>query len=217
MYDSDTTKKIINELKKVKTKSDYDWSPGDVSAPVYGFEIAGTDGFPIYAAWSNNYLITQDGDVYKFNFDFAKLAQKYNWSDEKEMPSLSHFPCAKFLAQDETGWYENFLTPASELIAPKGIQMTLKSWEDDIVTVAFANNSGEDWEFGEGFYLQVSLNGTWYDIPAEVMDYGVIMISNILQNGEEKEKTYRLDIYGLLPVGVYRFVVDGASVEHTIS
>jgi len=87
--------------------------------------------------------------------------------------------------------------------------MELISWHNEIVTVNFRNNSSDDWSYGEGFFLQVLLDGVWYEVPFFPGSWGFLAVGHIVRSGEEREQTYNLAIYGELPPGKYRLVSYG--------
>ena len=217
IYDSKTTQGILDELAAVKAAEAKNWSLEDITFPIYGLSICAMDGFEIFAAWSNGYWISKDGTAYSFDFDFKKLEQDSPWMDKTDFSSFSFFPCARILVKDENGWNNRLLTAAADLETPDGVTMTLESWDDETVSVNIVNNSGTEWMYGEHYYLQVSLDGVWYEIPATPGNWGFNDIGLIVQDGEEQNKTYNLTMYGELPAGTYRLVAYGLSVETTIT
>lgn len=216
IFDSGATQSILDELYKVKTFEAKRWSLDDITLPIYGFHICTADGLGIFVAWSNNYWISHDGTVYTFNFNFEKLGEDY-LSINRYETSFTAFPCARFLTQDKNGWNATLLAPAEKLDAPKGITMTLNSWNNKVVSVTIANNHlYTTWSYGEGYSLQVLLDGVWHEIPTIPGHWGFQAIARILRGGTEQAKTYNLTMYGELPTGTYRLVVYGLSVENTI-
>ena len=214
IFDTPTTQRLLNELDAVKATAADNWSLEDITLPIYGLNIGDINGWGIFVAWSNGYWITQTGKAYKFNYDFAALAEKYPVSDKREFSDFSVMPCAYHLAQDENGWSSALLTPAAEQKAPDGIAMSLEAWNKDAVTVNIKNNSGEDWMYGEYFGLEVQLDGVWYGIPTTPENWGFPSIGLIVPSGKTREHTYTLSMYGELPAGTYRLVTHGLSVEH---
>ena len=193
------------------------WSLDEITLPIYGLSIGGEDGFSIYAAWSNGYWITQNGEAYSFEYDFEKLENDYSWSGTRSFSGITVMPCAYFLTRDNNGWNSDLLTPSEEMNSPDGVTMTLVSWSGNTVNVSIANDSGEDWSFGEDFIIQVSINGIWYSIPTIPGNWGFTSIGLVVQDGKQKNKTYYLTMYGELPAGVYRLVAYGLSVEGSVS
>ena len=217
IFDAPAINSLIAELDAVKAVKTDEWTLDDITVPIYGFEIGKTDGFSIRAAWSNNYWITDTGDVYKFKFNMAELFEKYPGKDARKYINFTIMPNAYYLTQDENGWSDTLLKPISELTPPEDITMTLKSWDKDKVTVCFTNNGDTEWMFGEHFGLMVDISGVWHSIPTTPDNWGFNDIGYILPPGETREKEYLLIMYGDLPAGTYRLSTHDLTVEHTIS
>jgi hypothetical protein len=215
IFDSGATQSILDELRAVKTPEAKSWSLDDITLPIYGFHTCTADGLGIFVAWSNNYWISHDGTVYVFNFNFENLMEKYSLANGGES-SFFNFPCARFLTQNENGWNTTLLMPVEKLDTPDKITMSLKSWNNDGVSVNIANNRNTAWEYGKGYGLQVLLDGVWYDIPRIPGHWVVPSIALTIKGGAEQTETYNLGMYGKLPAGTYRLVAFGLSVENTI-
>jgi len=217
IFHTPTAQTLLDELDTVKAVKAGDWTPDDITLPVYGLNIGKTDGFGIFVAWSNGYWITQTGDAYKFDIDFAELFEKYPGTDTREFDSFTVFPNAYYLTQDKNGWRNTLLTPAAELSPPENVTMTLESWNPDKVTVSFANTGSAEWMYGEYFSLEAQLGGVWYEIPATPNNWGFNDIGYILSAGQSRSMEYPLTMYGALPAGMYRLVAFGLTVEYTMS
>ncbi|MCL2426804.1 MAG: hypothetical protein FWD05_10775 [Oscillospiraceae bacterium] len=216
VFDSDEVQKILDELGSVRATEVSDWSLDDIELPMFGFSMGAVSG-DIGAAWSNGLWITQDGRAYRFDFDFDELQQEYNWTSTDRFTSFTVFPNARLFGLDDDGWDSRFLTPASPIVAPEGITMTLNSWEGDTVSVDITNNTDVGWMYGEHFELHVLLNGMWYGVPMDIGNWAFIDIGLNVWGGETIEHIYNLQMFGNLPVGTYRLVAYGLYVEHTIS
>lgn len=209
---------ILNELSTVDAKEAKNWSASEVTYPLYGIEIGSTDGMGVHLVWSNGYLIMRDGAVYRFDYDFSKLKDGYDWSDERELTSTLGMPCSRYLVQNGGNWNAGLLPEAGKLAPPDGITMLLGSWTEDEVTVTFCNDTEEEWGFSEYYSLQVLLDGTWYQIPVTPENnWGFNDIEWILPAGEERSMSYDLTMYGDLPAGNYRLVAEDMTVEGTVS
>ena len=217
IFDSDAVKGILDKLDAVEAVESENWSLDDITLPIYGLEIGSMDGTTISTAWTNGYWITQDGAIYRYDYDFAELAQDDLWTDNTEFPSFAVFPCARILTQDESGWNRTLLTPIPELTPPSGVTMTLKSWEENAVNVSIANESGTEWTYGEYYNLHVLLDGVWYDVSPVPGNWGFNDIGYMMQEGETNDITYYLTMYGALPAGTYRLTVEDLSVQQAIA
>lgn len=213
-FDQQTEHAILEQLSSVTATPVPDWTAERVTLPVYGIEIGVYNGLSILAAWSNGYLILRDGSVYEFDFDFADLAERYEWEHYRTVDSLSDMLCGRLLSEGPDGWITGHLSPADELAAPEGITMTLKERTAEKITVELTNHSGAEWLYGEYFCVQTLLDGIWYDVPMlDDLNYGFIEIAYVLPAEKAQEKTYDLSTYGDLPAGTYRLATHGLSVE----
>lgn len=209
MYDAAVEEQLLSSLSAVPAEKAEDWSPEQVTLPVYGLEIGGKDGYSVEAAWSNGYWIAADGSAYRFQFDFGTLAADYEWRDEDRRTDATFLPCMRLLCQNGDSWRSDLLTPAQEPSAPEGISIELVRQSAQEVTVALTNSGQEEWTYGEHFYLDVLLDGTWYAAPPIPGSWGFNDIGLILPAGETREKSYDLTMYGELPAGRYRLVTSG--------
>lgn len=214
--DTATAQDVLDRLDQVKVAEAIDWSIDKITLPIYGLYIAKTDGYGLFAAWSNGYWITQDGMVYKYKFDFSNLTTEYSWTNERAYNGITYFPNAWFLTHDYSGWYSTLLTPAGTIYPPAGITMTLESQSIDSITIKLTNETDEPWMFGEHFSIQVLLGDLWYEIPTTPGHWAFNDIGLILNAGAEQTKTYGLLMYGNLPAGLYRLVSYNLSVEFTV-
>lgn len=216
LFETAESANLLNRLSVVPATELTDWSSDELSLPVYGIEIGGKDGFTVQAAWSNGTWIAQDGTAYALDFNFDSLVDSYNWSDETTWNTTTILPCARFLAQAVDGWQSAWLTPSATLVAPEGITAELVENDADSVTLALTNHGDTDWMYGEGFSLQVLLDGIWYNVPELPGNWAVFAIGYSLPAGETTEKTCALDFYGDLPQGTYRIETEGLTVEFDI-
>ena len=221
LFDESQVKAVLDELAAVNARPVKEWSPADLAVPMYGIFIMKEDGRPLSAVWSNGLWITQDGEAYRFDYDFDGLWSDREWQSTDVWADQMVIPCQHALAyrvgdseDDHDGggvsaWDPTWLTPASELTAKDGLEIQLVEWGDDAVTVMLSNHSGEEWTFGEYYHLEVWLDGTWYHVPtAPGENWAVHDIAYILPDGGDMEMTYSLVCYGELPAGHYRLVAE---------
>ena len=221
--DATTAKRVVAQLSAVSATRAPNWSIDDVTMPLYGIVIGTQAGVNITAAWSNGYWIDQNGMAYKYDFDFAKLADDSGWDSRTMFPDsgsvfdlLINFPNIRWLVQDQTGWRTQLLAPANSLEPTPGFSMTLQEWTATTVSVTLTNQSTTDWSIDSSFWVQVQLDGIWYYIPPLPRLY-YASYPDTLKPGSAITKTYQLDPYSDLPPGHYRLAKDDLTVEHTIS
>lgn len=208
IFDSAVENEILDDLASVSAKEAPDWSPKQITLPIYGLEISDTEGWSINVAWSNGYWITQDGTAYRFNYDFEALEADYEWTSKDTWPTISVMPCAYYLTLDDSGWNSAILSPAKDVSAPENVTAELISQTEEKLTVALTNTGTEEWCYGVYYYLDVLLDGTWYSVPATPGNWGFVDIGIILPAGKTQNETYDLTMYGNLPAGQYRLMAD---------
>ena len=133
---------------------------------------------------------------------------------DEDIRSVLNFPNAGRLSSYNT----IFLLKADEQTAEssEGLTMTVEDIGTSEITVRIANNSGEEFSYGEYFSLQKQIDGQWYTIPVREDNVGFQDIAHILPNGESASETYNLNIYGTLEPGTYRLVVETLSAEFLV-
>ncbi|MDE6708910.1 MAG: hypothetical protein K2J76_00290, partial [Oscillospiraceae bacterium] len=214
LFDDDAASGILESLAAVSAERAEDWSPADVSFPVYGVKLGmNDDGFE--AAWSNGYWITRTGEAYRFEYDFAALWEDYDWEGaENQWSTAAILPCSYYFCRDENGWIADYLPPAGNLPAmPETLTAAVSKLDNDVLTVEFTNNGEEDWFFGEMFELQAQLDGEWYSVPTLPGDWVYHMLAYIVKPQQTLTHDYDLSIYGTLPEGNYRIVTEDFSAE----
>ena len=216
MFNGATTREILDKLEAVKVKEAPDWTPEDVSGPVYGFDMGKKDGFSIRGAWCNGHWICDDGSVYTYDFDFEALMADYEWDFGNHFRSTTVLPCSRHLTMDEQGWYAELLQPSADLQPPENITLELVSQESNAITLRFENTGREEWMFGEYYALDVLLDGAWYEVPPTPGNWGFNDIGYMLSAGDSREESYLLTMYGELPAGTYRIVVYDLSAEFVV-
>ena len=225
--DVDTEQAILAELSKVKAKPVDNFTSDKLTFTMYGFTIGSTDSFGIKMLWTNGYLITCRGEVYKFNYDFGKTMDSLDWGNEwTRVPGydsrhgISHvsgMPNVRYLALENGQWNSRYMQPAERLSPPVNVTMELVEWTPEHVSVTISSSRTDEWTYGRAFGLEVLLDGTWYTVPQTPEEnWGFTSEALLLQPGEEKEENYFLGMYGELPAGHYRLVMCGLSVEQDI-
>ena len=92
-----------------------------------------------------------------------------------------------------------------------GVTMTVKEGTTSFkgLTVAFENYSSSQCIYGEYFWLEKKINGSWYQMPAVIDNYGFDSIGYNLAIGDDSEWSVDWDwLFGSLDTGDYRIVKD---------
>lgn len=197
------------------------WSADDISAPIYGIDICKKDGSPLQAAWTNGFLILNDGTAYEFDLDTSKWAELYFHELPHEFADTAYLPCADYLLRAETGWNFDLMTetaPTEEI--PENISLKTVSANDTAITVKYTHNGQNDneWLYGTHYAIHTENDGKWYTIPTKSdMHYAFNDIGLILMPEQAQEETYSTDMYGNLPDGHYRLYANGLTVEFDVA
>jgi hypothetical protein len=217
MFNNPQEQEILDTIQKVDVFKDDTWNLKQIKYPMYGLEIGGQDGFTVFGAWSNGYWITPDGEAYQFDFDFQKFEKDYKWDTEEQFPHIGIFPCIRHLCQNKNEWKQELMVPAEELAESPNVSMETVQVKNALISVKVTNASDMPWEYGERYSLQVELNGNWYIIPPLPGNWGFILPLYELPAGESIENSYNIEMYGTLPAGSYRIVVENLTAEFEIN
>lgn len=214
-------KEILSTLEASSGIPLENWSPDDITAPIYGIDICKKDGLPLQAAWANGLLILNDGSAYEFDLDTSDWTERYTFELPKEFNDMAYFPCADYLLRTEDGWNFDLMTEAVLTEeAPNDITLKAVSSESNTITVKYTHNgqNNNEWLYGTHYSMQAENNGKWYTIPTTSdMNYAFNDIALILMPDQSREETYSTDMYGILPDGHYRLYANGLTVEFDIS
>ncbi|MCM1022989.1 MAG: hypothetical protein NC395_02895 [Prevotella sp.] len=214
LFDNRGEKDLLKRISEVPAEKAEDWSPELFEAPAYGFNIGDTDGWTLDAVWSNGYWITQDGEAYRFDYDFAAFEEDYGWRDESVSPAVAALPCAHIICRNGGEWLADRLAPAGAAEdVPDYISAELVSQTEDAVEVKYTNNGDEEWMYGLHFAAEVCLDGKWYSVPWTAENYVFPDIGLLLMPGQSDTQKYSFEMYGDLPEGQYRISANGCYVE----
>lgn len=216
MFNNPKEQEILDKIQSVDVVEVENWTLDQIKFPVYGLDIGGQDGFTVFGAWCNGYWITQEGKAYQFEFDFENIEKNYEWDLEEEYDSVNIFPCIRHLCQKEDNWNKKMMDSAEKLEEKNDIFMEIVETKDNIISVEIHNDSKMPWEYGEVYSLQTQIDGKWYVVPTVPGNWGFTMPLYVLPAGESAEKSYNIEMYGELPRGIYRIVVENLTAEFEI-
>lgn len=233
--DVSAKKKLLSDLSRVSAKP-FSGTPHDVPAPAvdspaYVFSAFTKDGSDFSVLYSGGYLVTDDGSVYEFDFDFASVPEKYSFTEDSTINSAAtgfesilardgdSFDASRLVTHEDYMSVHSVNYPA----APDGVTASFVSLDDNdgkpAVTVEISNGTTSEFSFGKYYIIEVSVDGKWYVLP-ELPDRPV-MVEDIgigLAAGKSTEMTYSLWNWGDLPAGTYRVTIsDNLSAEFTIN
>ena len=213
LYDSGAEKEVIKKINGIPLQAAEEDALSQMEPPFYGFWVSSQDGFDISVAASGGVWLKNDGAVYYGDTDLSGLWEQMEGKDEDTWNALN-FPNAGRLS----AYHTIFLLKADEQTAevPEGLTLTVEDIGTSGIMVRIANNSGEEFSYGEYFSIQKQIDGQWYTVPVRADNVGFQDIAHILPNGESASETYNLNIYGTLEPGTYRLVVETLSAEFLV-
>lgn len=197
----------------------WDWSGEKVESPILGISATDASGWAFEGVWSNGYWINQYGEAYRLDLDMVqmkKLIVQYDTKSVSEDVPIAWQPCGTFLCRDKNGgWIAEHLSLPMLLPqeAPENVTAEIVANTGSSVTVQYTNNGEKEWMYGEGYSLEVQLDGEWYTVPEKPGNWGFTSVGIILPAGETRRETYNFYMYDDLPAGRYRAVTNGFALE----
>lgn len=233
IYDKDKIVRVIKDLNSAEISLSSKSTKKEVKYPYYSLEISNKNGYDISVSLINNQLYTSDNKIYDINYDFNKLFELDDWCDKEEFDDLTVFPNIRKVAivdkvitgedakddknvDNYTSWDKNLLSESATETGPEEIDAKVVGNNSSDIVIEFKNNSKGDWIFGTYYAIEVNLEGKWYTVPVEKSNYGFEDIAIVLSPGKSTEQKYNIDMYGKLPKGKYRIVVDGIKIDLNI-
>ena len=230
---SEETKAITDQIQgflSLRGKKVNNWTPDKITYPVYSVTVS-----PIIfqnvnhetgetVVWSNGYLFTASGDVYKCNIDF-KPFMKTDDNDfvmEGELESLSRARAFRPLFYADREWHKELIESRklTDIRFAEGVEAEIIETGEragfPLVTILLRNTSGQDWYF-EDMSLFVSLavvvDGELYYVthdPSIDDDIRTVMgFDRVLEAGSEDTVEISLGYYGTLPSWEYKILIPG--------
>ena len=150
LYDKDVEKELIKKINSISLQEVEESTLFQMDLPFYGFRISDQDGHDISVAASGGVWLKNDGAVYYGDTDLFLLWEQMEDNDEDTWNILD-FPNVGRLS----AYHTFFLLKADEQTAEgsEGLTMTVEDIGTSGITVQIANNSGEEFSYGEYFSL----------------------------------------------------------------
>ena len=207
-----------------------DWTPDKIKYPVCSLTIR-----PINfksekyesgetVVWSNGYLITSTGDVYRCNPDFSYFSKSDDGDHYAEATgrSIENIKYFRPLAMANKEWNKDLLRPSEHRTRElnKDIEAKIKSVTGEeaerVVTVSFKNNGSEIWNYSDQplfVGLEVKIDGEYYciyhDPSIDDIYLTALFYSKSIGAGRDDVQDYNLGFFGKVPSGEYRIVLFG--------
>ncbi|MBQ5767354.1 MAG: hypothetical protein IIV94_00525 [Clostridiales bacterium] len=229
----DEAKELIKNVErflKTEGRKVTGWTTDDIKYPVYSLTIetrlaSNSDRDEgVTVIYSNGYLITQSGTVYKCDPDLKPFmkADDNDYTYETELDDLSGARAFSPLAYTDSKWNKDMLLESSldkNEIVPDIDAEALDVYEEDgfqVVRVSMTNNGTEKWNYDDRSIfvgLEVKVGGKWYHLyhdPSIEDTFTTVLSANcVLQPGEDICKDFCPGLYGKLHPGEYRLLIWG--------
>lgn len=202
--------KIAASLRETPGSPAEDFSIDKLTYPVYCLELPTKDGTGLHMLWTNGYLLTREGKVYHFSYDFDSLA-KMSWDEEQVMEGteLSALNLSRYLLEQEGQWLFDHMTKSTVSLDPDMVEMEIKARSNSDYPVVLTNRSEVSLLYGREFRLEVWDGADWYYVPVSPLrNMGFTLEGYNLEPGQTREMNHSLTMYGKLPLGHYRLVKD---------
>lgn len=206
------------------------WTADKITYPVYAVTIR-----PVKfkseeyltgetVVWSNGYLFTASGDIYKCNPDFKPLMETddNDFVREVEIDSISISRNFRPLFYAGSVWNTDLLRPSGlSLYNPaEGIEAEITEISEragfPLVTILLRNTSEKDWHYEDNslfVYMVVEVDGELYYLHHDpTIDDDIRTIpgyNHLLEAGSEDTVVISLGYYGTLPPGDYKIIIYG--------
>lgn len=182
-----------------------------VEFPIYAISC-GTAGEEdrFLAAWSDGYLYTADGAVYEFDYNFSKLVNRYDFEKQRGDPAPETLPCMYYMVLGEDGWDTELLREVVKSSPAEGMGVSLKERTEEQVVLRLVNYGEEEWSYYNRYSLHGKLDGVWYHLPVKTERAEGKLDIREIPVGSSAEIVGDLSVYGGLPEGEYRLVLEGA-------
>lgn len=201
---------IIDSLRETPGSPATDFTVEKLTYPVYCLGLPTSDGMALHMLWTNGYLLTREGKVYHFSYDFDSLAQM-KWDDErlKEDAVLGDLYAGRYLLEQEGQWRFDYMTKTTVSLNPDMVEMEIKDRSNSVYPVSLTNHSTVSLMYGRSFRLEVWDGADWYYVPvSHLRNHAFTLEGYNLEPGQTREMNHSLTMYGKLPVGHYRLVKD---------
>ena len=216
--------KLMRKVLSCKGTKVKDFDADKITFPIYSlvvspeeFNVQNEPGEAI--VWTNGYLITDGGDVYKCDMDFDLITENEDFFKSREYEFEFTYATGAFrnLAMAYDKWDESLMrTMQPELMkAPDNVKAkVVREFEDERgkwVTIEFDNYSNIDWDFSNSHYMAIEINDSYYAIPNDPCfdgyTIGTMSYNYEVVQHEITTEDYLLVIYGELPPADYILLI----------
>lgn len=231
VYDGENISVYYNYSSTIESgRKASDWTPDKITFPVYSLQLEPSllgenDELGETVVWSNGYLFTSSGGVYKCDADFTPFMDMVDDDDvrEGEMQSIADIRAFRPLTMAYSKWQPELMRDSfvSDDEIVEGIEAKVTGVRREhgypVATVEITNNSDKAWHYCNQSiftYIDVTLDGRHYYVfhDPDISDsyYTMPGYSEIIEPGETDTREFGLWLYGnKLPKGDYRILIRG--------
>lgn len=199
---------IVKSLKAVPAFPADDYTPDKLTWPVYGLACNDKTGHGVQYFWTNGFLLSSDGSVYRFNYDFKALTQRGFSFGEREVLRPVGIPGSWMVLKNAEGrWIPELMQPSAEGTPAENVSLEVTGREGSTLQLELKNGTADCWTYGDAFSVETKLQGVWYDVPLATAEHvAFFLIGYPLEPGKSETLSCSLEWYGDLPAGTYRIV-----------
>ena len=199
---------IVKSLKAVPAFPADDYTPDKLTWPVYGLACNDKTGHGVQYFWTNGFLLSSDGSVYRFNYDFKALTQRgFNFGEREVLRPVGIPGSWMVLKNAEGRWIPELMQPSAEGTPAENVSLEVTGREGSTLQLELKNGTADCWTYGDAFSVETKLQGVWYDVPLATAEHvAFFLIGYPLEPGKSETLSCSLEWYGDLPAGTYRIV-----------
>ncbi len=211
---------IMNSFRQTPSEKVKNFSHDKIKLPIYGLKFTVKDKPSFFALFSNGHLLTQNGEVYKFDYDFASLMEMDFPKELKTSDLNNSFPGLRLVAEDNGKWIGDFMTEAVNLfdnstsLVKKGVTLEIKDFDGKIAYGIIHNENYSLLEYSEAFNFHTFVDGEWKNVPPLHEFYFIEPLYMSAKKNFEKE--FHLGVFAPLPAGKYRIIFCGLTAEFDV-
>lgn len=177
--------------------------------------------------WTNGYLITDGGDVYKCDMNFDPIIENDKLFRSREYEYEFTYATGAFrnLAMAYGKWDESLMnTVQPEMLkVPDNVKAKVvretETEKGKCVTVEFDNYSDIEWKFSSSAYMAIEINDAYYSIPNDPCfdgyTIGTLSYNCSVIRHEITSEDYYLIPYGDLPPADYILLIPAQAGSDT--
>ena len=198
---------LMDSLSKTKGKKVYkdrESMLSEITYPIYSIYVTSHKYEPILALWTNGYLILDDYTVYRCDIDFSEFVLASDtYFTAFSFDTIKGHSMYRTLAK-YTDWNKEYLQK-STLLEPEVTEITVENQynvyhksDHARIQIDITSQRDDNARYYDTAFVQIQLDGEWYDVPVDMRYTGVVAGGHIYQNlpkGETVSVLYDISRY----------------------